>query len=95
MQDGIELAIEKPVFDRLTPLGSCRPEFLLEARSRLTGEIRRFIVHALEETSVELRIPKLAARRSLEQIAPVLSITPKDVEDEQIWRLIVEAFYRS
>ena len=95
MQDGIELAIEKPVFDRLTPLGSCRPEFLLEARSRLTGEIRRFIVQALEETSVELRIPKLAARRSLEQIAPVLSITPKDVEDEQIWRLIVEAFYRS
>ena len=95
MQDGIELAIEKPVFDRLTPLGSCRPELLLEARSRLTGEIRRFIVQALEETSVELRIPKLAARRSLEQIAPVLSITPKDVEDEQIWRLIVEAFYRS
>lgn len=95
MQDGIELALEKPVFDRLTPLGSCRPDFLLEARSRFTGEIRQFVVQAIEETSAELGIPKLVARRSLEQIAPVLSITPKDVEDERIERLIAEAFYRS
>src|SRR3546814_4240504 len=36
----IDLAIEKPVFDTLTPIGPCRPDFLLEARSRSTGEIR-------------------------------------------------------
>src|SRR3546814_9657697 len=33
---GLDLLLEKPVFDTLTPIGSCRPDFLLEARSRST-----------------------------------------------------------
>jgi hypothetical protein len=31
---GIDLVIEKPLFDQLTPQGPCRPDFLLEAQSR-------------------------------------------------------------
>jgi hypothetical protein len=30
----IDLTIEKPVFDTLTPIGACRPDFILELRSR-------------------------------------------------------------
>src|SRR3546814_3527223 len=43
----IDLAIEKPVFDTLTPLGPCRPDFLLAARSRSTGQIRPVMVEAM------------------------------------------------
>ena len=35
------------MFDTLTPIGPCRPDFLLEARSRSTGEIRQIVVEAM------------------------------------------------
>src|SRR3546814_9808377 len=47
---GLDLLLEKPVFDTLTPIGSCRPDFLLEARSRSTGETREIIVEAMGST---------------------------------------------
>lgn len=34
---GIHFHFERPLFDMATPLGLCRPEFLVEARSVLTG----------------------------------------------------------
>ena len=37
---GIDMAIDKPMFDTLTRDGPCRPDFRIEARSRVTGEIR-------------------------------------------------------
>jgi hypothetical protein len=40
----VDLHIEKPVFDLLTPLGACRPDFLIEARSRSTGECRQLVL---------------------------------------------------
>ena len=36
----IDLAIGKPLFDTMTPDGPCRPDFVLEGRSRETGELR-------------------------------------------------------
>ncbi|MFY7851488.1 MAG: hypothetical protein ACOVQ6_06830, partial [Brevundimonas sp.] len=76
---------EKPVFDRLTPLGSCRPNFLCEARSRSTGEIRQVIVQAgdveIEEDS--------ALERCLEQIAPTVTIEPKDLKNGLVYRRLV------
>ena len=44
----IEFAIEKPIFDRLTNAGSCRPDFLIEARSMKTGEVRELILEATD-----------------------------------------------
>src|SRR3546814_17010056 len=41
---GWDLSIEKPLFDTLTPTGACRPDFILEACARQTGEIRRIAV---------------------------------------------------
>lgn len=81
---GIDLTIEKPVFDILTPLGSCRPDFLLEARSRVTGEIRQAVLQAMGGPSSDYLELKAALQRPLEQIAPVLSVTPGDVEKGQL-----------
>ena len=91
-RQGIDLVIEKPVFDILAPLGSCRPDFLLEARSRVTGEIRQTIVQAMGGPSPDYLALKAAVQRPLEQIAPVLSVTPREVESGQfggrLWKAL-------
>lgn len=88
---GVDIAVEKPVFDRLTPLGPCRPDFLIEARSRSTGEIRQLIVEAMGGPSADYLAQKETGHRKLEQIAPVLVITPADVDDGKVSRLLSEA----
>ncbi|MDF0490557.1 hypothetical protein PX554_20710 [Sphingomonas sp. H39-1-10] len=88
---GVDIAFEKPVFDRLTPLGPCRPDFVIEARSRSTGEIRQLIVEAMGGPSADYLAQKAAGHRNLEQIAPVLVITPADVDDGRVSRLLSEA----
>lgn len=74
-QDGIDLLVEKPVFDHLTPAGPCRPDFLIEARSRKTGEIRQLILELLESSE-----PEVQQRDRLRRIAPLLTISPADRE---------------
>lgn len=88
---GVDIAFEKPVFDRLTPLGPCRPDFVIEARSRSTGEIRQLIVEAMGGPSADYLAQKAAVHRKLEQIAPVLVITPADVDDRRVSRLLSKA----
>lgn len=90
-RDGIDLAIEKPVFDRLTTLGPCRPDFVLEARSRVTGEIRRIVVEAVGDQSGAHLGPRASNRRCIEQIAPIVPITPADVEMGLVYRILSEA----
>lgn len=84
-------AIEKPIFDRLTPLGACRPSFLLEARSRNTGEVRRIVVEATGMMSDEARPSKAAALRRLTQIAPVVALTPNDLKTGHAGSILLEA----
>lgn len=91
-REGVDLALEKPIFDRLTPLGACRPDFLVEARSQATGEIRQLVIQAMPRNAGIGSTP--ATQRALEQIAPALPITPRDVEDDQVARLIAEALHR-
>ena len=87
-RDGIDFAIEKPVFDRLTPLGSCRPDFLCEARSRSTGEIRQLIAQA---GHIEIE-EHAALQRSLKQIAPTITIEPIDLENGLIYHRLTTGF---
>lgn len=88
---GIDVAIEKPIFDRLTPLGACRPSFLLEARSRNTGEVRRIVVEATGMMSDEARPSKAAALGRLTQIAPVVALTPNDLKTGHAGSILLEA----
>lgn len=92
---GVDIALEKPVFDRLTLLGPCRPDFLIEARSQSTGEIRQLVVEAMGAPSAEYLAQKSASRRSLEQIAPVLAITPAEVDAGKVGPLLWDALQRA
>ncbi|AOH87245.1 hypothetical protein AWL63_24115 (plasmid) [Sphingomonas panacis] len=89
-RDGIDIAIEKPVFDILTPLGACRPDFLLEARSRHTGEVRQLIVEAMGFSSDEYRASKTVTHPRMAQIAPVVGITPEDLEAGRLGGILAE-----
>lgn len=70
---GIDLLIEKPVFDQLTPTGPCRPDLLIEARSRTTGEIKQLV---LETTEFGEREDQHGDR--IRRIAPVMTVTTND-----------------
>src|SRR3546814_16621440 len=66
----IDLMIEKPVFDTLTQIGPCRPDFLLEARSRSTGEIRHVMVEAMGTNDDMYLLPKAEHHAGKEQPTP-------------------------
>lgn len=89
---GIDLVIEKPVFDTLTPIGPCRPDFLLEAHSRTTGEIRQIIVEAMSRTDEATRAAKAITHLRMARIAPVLSVTPADIDQNRFGPKIFQAF---
>ena len=44
---GVDLALAKPIFDTLTPDGPCRPDALLKARSKVTGEVKSIVIEAM------------------------------------------------
>ena len=77
---GVDLVIEKPLFDRLTQRGACRPDFLLEARSRATGEVRQLIVEAMGFVSDDYLAAKAVTHPRMELIAPILSVSVEDVD---------------
>ena len=85
------MVIEKPVLDRLTPLGPCRPDFLLEARSRVTGEVRQLVVEAMGGATAGFLASKRSAFRALEEIAPVLRIEPSVIEAHRTYRVLAAA----
>lgn len=88
----LDLVLEKPVFDTLTTLGACRPDFLLEARSRSTGEIRQVIVEAMGSREDVYLAAKAVTHPRMEQIAPIVCILPQDVEQSQIAPIVLRAF---
>lgn len=81
-RQSIDIAIEKPVFDILTDRGSCRPDFLLEARSRATGEIRQLVVEAMGTSTDEYLASKAMTHPRMERIAPILSVAPADIAEK-------------
>lgn len=86
----IDLAIEKPVFDRLTHLGPCRPDFIIEARSRETGEIRQLIVDAMGADDEAYRAAKAVTLQRMHQIATVLTVTPQDADSRRIASMLMD-----
>lgn len=91
-RNGIDLALEKPVFDTLTPAGPCRPDFVLEAHSRSTGEIRVLILEAMGSNDDAYLAAKAVVHPKMAQIAPVVCICPRDLEEGRIGSLVRRAF---
>lgn len=90
---GLDVAIKKSVFDRMTPLGSCRPDFLLEARSRVTGEIREIIVEGVHDDSANQAGADIGRRRCLELIAPIVSASPAMLKNGDLHAALAEALF--
>ena len=88
----IDLMLEKPVFDTLTEIGPCRPDFLLEARSRSTGEIRQIVIEAMGATDDAYLAAKAVTHPRMAQIAPLLCISPKDASEDRIGPMVSRAF---
>ena len=88
---GIDLTIEKPVFDTLTPIGACRPDFILELRSRETGEIRSIIVEAMGSTDETYLAAKAVTHPRMAQIGPLVCVSPADVETGRIGAIVRRA----
>lgn len=86
---GIDLAIEKPVFDTLTPDGPCRPDFLIEARSRETGEIRNIVVEAMGLRTEEYEASKAITHPRMAQLGQIVTIDRQDDNAHAVRRALL------
>lgn len=69
---GWHVVVEKPLFDTLSPLGTCRKDAVLEVTSAMTGEKRRlgFLIH-------EDRYPPPAGlAAALQATMPIIIVSP-------------------
>ena len=87
-RQGVDLFIERPIFDQLTPLGACRPDILIEARSRVTGEIRSLTVDLIRDRDGPVAETRHARLR---QFAPVVAISSAEVEEQAVKTRLVAA----
>lgn len=74
----VQLLLERPIFDRLTPLGACRPDIWLEARSLATGEV---FEAGVDCSAIYPNAARNADRqKQLEQFGRVIPVGADDVE---------------
>ena len=86
---GIDMAIEKPLFDTMTPEGPCRPDFLLEARSRHTGEIRTIVVEAMGFENDDYAAAKAVTHPRMKRLGDLVTIDRSETErDEAIAKIV-------
>ena len=78
----VDVAIGKPLFDTMTPDGPCRPDFVLEGRSRVTGELRTIVVEAMGFDTDEYHAAKAITHPRMRHMGELLSLTPADIEDD-------------
>ena len=75
----VDLAIGKPLFDTMTPAGPCRPDFILEARSRVTGELRTVVLEAMGFDSDGYAAAKAVTHPRMRHIGELLTIDPGEL----------------
>ncbi|WP_242121341.1 hypothetical protein [Sphingomonas lacusdianchii] len=88
---GIDLAIDKPLFDTMTPEGPCRPDFVLEARSRVTGEIRSIVVEAMGFDNDDYAASKAVTHPRMRRLGALVTIDRDEAETESAVAKIVSA----
>jgi len=91
-RDGVDLVIERPVFDRLTMTGLQRPDFILEARSRITGEIGQIAIDTGGTTDDPHQAASTDAEPRSERLPPRIFVSPVDLERGRLPALVLRAF---
>ena len=76
----VDLAVGKPLFDTMTPNGPCRPDFMLEARSRVTGEMKTLVVEAMGFDSTDYEAAKAVTHPRMKTLGDLVTIEPSEVE---------------
>ncbi len=76
----VDLAIRKPIFDSQTPEGNCRPDFILEARSRRTGEIKTIVLEVMGFEDDAYRASKSVTHPRMSHLGTLLKLTAREVE---------------
>lgn len=88
----IDLAIAKPVFDTRTADGPCRPDFILEANSRRTGELKTIIIEAMGFTSDDYLAAKAVSHSRMGHLGQLLTIYREETESGDATAKILAAF---
>lgn len=77
---GVDLAIGKPLFDTITPDGPCRPDFVLEARSRATGEMKTLVIEAMGFDTPEYHAAKAMTHPRMNALGHLITLDPQEVD---------------
>lgn len=80
-RQGVDVAISKPIFDSQTPDGHCRPDFLVEARSRVTGEIKSLVVEVMGFEDDAYRGSKAVTHPRMSHLGTLFKLTAGEVEE--------------
>ena len=88
---GVDLAVGKPLFDTMTELGPCRPDFLLEARSRVTGEVRTLVLEALGFDTADYHAAKAVTHPRMQRMGELLTLTLDEVESDDAGAKLLSA----
>ncbi|MBB5712366.1 hypothetical protein [Sphingomonas xinjiangensis] len=75
----VDLAIRKPLFDTMTRDGPCRPDFMLEARSRITGEIGNLVVEVMGLDDEAYHSSKAVTHPRMRHLGALLTISADEV----------------
>ncbi|WP_257558084.1 hypothetical protein [Sphingobium sp. CFD-2] len=90
-REGVECAIEKPVFDSLTPAGPFRPDFLVEARSIETGEIKQIILEVKDSEQPAPALDPQTPSSPLPRSTALLKVSSNDCEQHRLPRMLLDA----
>lgn len=90
----VDLAIEKPLFDTITPDGPCRPDFLIEARSRVTGEMRSIVVEAMGFDDDDYLATKAITHPRMQMLGQLVTIGPDEADTDHATAKILAAINR-
>lgn len=77
----VDMAIQKPLFDSMTPDGPCRPDFMIEARSNQTGEIRTIVVEAMGFDTEEYEAAKAVTHPRMKHLGDLVTLNSIEIDN--------------
>jgi hypothetical protein len=74
------MSISKPLFDSMTSHGPCRPDFILEARSRRRGELRTAVVEVTGFDSAEYEEAKAITHPRMAMLGDLVTLDRTELD---------------